>query len=210
MKRAMGIVLAGAVGAAALAVPGGASPHGGDGGGGACRADGGGRGEGPHGMEGMSGMMDHGGMMGMGRGGGLGAMGAGLGPIWQLELNDVQRTQLTRVSDALRRAHWATMGKMLDARARLRDVEAQPQPDPKRVGAAFAEVSRLRQEMLEASVRARNDARALLTPAQREQLDRRRLRGAAPARDADAEGGDEGTGAGAEESARVDEHEEHH
>lgn len=205
MKRAMRIVLASAFGAAAsLVVPGVASAHGGDGGGGACRADGGGRGGGMHGM------MEHGGMMGMGRGDARGAMGAGLGPIWRLELNDVQRTQLTRVSDALRRAHWATMGRMLDARARLRDVEAQPQPDPKKVGAAFAEVSKLRQEMLEASVRARNDARALLTPAQREQLDRRRLGGGTAAEDGDAGGDDEGTGAGGEESAGAGEHEEHH
>ncbi|HYD39282.1 MAG TPA: Spy/CpxP family protein refolding chaperone [Anaeromyxobacter sp.] len=206
MKRAMGIVLAGA---AALVAPAIASPHGGGGGDGACRA-GDGRGGGMHGMVGM---MDGGGMMGMGGGDSPGAMGAGLGPIWRLELTDVQRKQLTRISDALRRAHWATMGKMIDARARLRDVGAQPQPDPRQVGAAFAEVSKLRQEMLEASVRARNEARGLLTPAQREQLDRRRFGGGAPARDAAPGGADEGTGAGGEERASeggAGEHEERH
>jgi Spy/CpxP family protein refolding chaperone len=140
----------------------------------------------------MMGMMDGGGMMDPGRGDGPGFVGAGLGPLWRLELTDVQRKQLTRLSDTLRRAHWATMGRMLDARARLRDVVEQPQPDPRQVGAAFAEVSKLRQEMLEASVRARNEARALLTPAQREQLDRRRVRGGEPeAAGADAGGREE-------------------
>lgn len=129
---------------------------------------------------------------------GHGAIGRGLGPVWRLDLTDVQRTQLTRLSDALRRAHWATMGKMLDANAKLRDLEAQPQPDPKQVGAAFAEVSKLRQEMLEATVRSRNDARALLTPPQREQLDRWRTRGSAP--DA-ATGGRAEMGAGGDSDA---------
>ncbi len=188
MKRAIGVMLAGVVGAAPLVVPGVASPHGGEGGGGACRA-GDGRGGGMHDVHDMMGMMDGGGMMDPGRGDGPGVVGAGLGPLWRIELTDVQRKQLTRISDALRRAHWATMGRMLDARARLRDVMEQPQPDPRQVGAAFAEVSKLRQEMLEASVRARNEARALLTPAQREQLDRRRVRGGGPGAAAEADAG---------------------
>lgn len=202
MKRAKGVVLAGAVGAAALLVPGIAFPHGrGGGDDGGCRA-GDGRGGGMHDMHETMGMMDRDGMMGMGHGDGPDGMGAGLGPIWRLELTDVQRKQLTRLSDALRRAHWATMGKMIDARARLRDVQDSPQPDPRQVGAAFAEVSKLRQEMLEASVRARNEARALLTAPQRDQLDRRRGRGGAPGRAADANEGRAGERAGA--------HEEHH
>lgn len=204
MKRAMAIWLAGAIAAAGLLVPRGAAAHGGDGRG-ACRDEGGGAMG--RDMDGMMGMMVDGGMgAGRGEGMGLGAMGGGLGPIWQLELTDVQRTHLTRITDALRRAHWATMGKMLDARARLRDLEAQPQPDPKQVGAAFGEVSKLRQEMVEASVRARNEVRAVLTPPQREQLDKWRTRARAPY----ASAGERRSGAGRSGGADAGDHEEHH
>ncbi len=132
---------------------------------------GGGRMGGEHGrrME-RDGMMGGGGMMGALR----------LGPIWRLDLSDAQRTDLRKVTGDFRRAHWSTIGNLIDARAKLRDLESAAQPDAKQVGAAFADVSKLRQTLLEAGVQARSQALAVLTPAQRQQLEQWRKQGRGP------------------------------
>jgi len=123
---------------------------------------------------GMMGPSYRAGMWGMAeRGGAFGRMGAsyGLGPLWKLDLSDAQRVQVKKITDDLRRIHWAAMGRVRDAQERLREAEVSAEPDPKKVGAAYGEVSRLRQEMLEATVQARNQVRSILTPAQRQQFD---------------------------------------
>ena len=94
-----------------------------------------------------------------------------LAPIWKLDLSGAERMQVSKIANDLRRGRSATMGKLRAARERLREVESVPEPDPKKVGAAYVEVSRLQQEMLEATVQARNQVRAILTPAQRRQFD---------------------------------------
>ncbi len=132
------------------------------------------------------GMMGGGGRMMGGRGmmGGHGGMmdGAlGFGPIWRLDLSDQQRTDLRKLQGDFRRANWTTIGNLIDAREKLRDVESAAEPDPKQVGAAFADVSRLEQTLIQARVQARNQALALLTPVQRQQLDKWRQQGRGPA-----------------------------
>ncbi|HVO20648.1 MAG TPA: Spy/CpxP family protein refolding chaperone [Anaeromyxobacter sp.] len=123
---------------------------------------------------GMMGPSYRAGMWGMAeRGGAFGRMGRsyGLGPLWKLDLSDAQRVQVKKIADDLRRSHRETRGKLRDAREELRGAEVVAEPEPTKVGAAFAEVSRLRQNMLEATVRARNQVRSILTPAQRHQFD---------------------------------------
>ena len=195
MKKAIiaVVALAGAAGLAGLLLPAIASPQDADdsgtaiGGYGRCW----GNEPGVHNRWGGDGMMGPGhdrGMMGSGYGGGRGSWGGpmgmgpafGLGPVWRLGLSDAQRTQVNKIADDLRHANWATIGKLQDAQATLRDLESQPTPDPKKVGAAYAEASNLRQEILEANVQARNQVRTLLTPAQRQELDQRQHRGAGP------------------------------
>lgn len=115
-----------------------------------------------------NGRWDRGGPAGPGKMGGP----FGPGPIWRLDLSDPQRKQLSKLADDLRRTHWATMGRLMDARVNLRDLESAAEPDPKKVGTAYSEVAKFRQDMVEASVQARNQARTILTPGQRQQLDR--------------------------------------
>jgi len=125
---------------------------------------------------GMMGGYGHGhgmgpGMMG-GYGGGYGMMGGyGIGPFAMLNLSDEQRGKINKIHDAERKQHWAIMGKMMDAESAQRDLLAQSAPDPKKVGAAYAEMSNLRQQMLEAHVQANNDMQKILTKEQREQLE---------------------------------------
>ncbi len=116
--------------------------------------------------------MERGGMMGGGMQGAL-----RLGPIWRLDLSDGQRAELRKITSDFRQANWNTIGNLIDARAKLRDLESAAQPDPKQVGAAFADVSKLRQALLEAGVQARNRALGVLTPAQRQQLEQFRKQG---------------------------------
>jgi Spy/CpxP family protein refolding chaperone len=187
----MGLALAGSLGLAGALAPrttsaqdadapeGGPAAHDGCGPGWQGKGRMGPGGMGPGGMMGRHRgemMGEEGGGMG---GPGMGGLGGhlGLGPIWRLDLTDAQRTQLRKMANDFRKANWSTIGNLLDARAKLRDAEAASQPDAKQVGAAFADVSKLRQALLEAGVQARNQALTVLTPPQRQQLDALRKEG---------------------------------
>ena len=132
-----------------------------------------GGGNGAYGMG--PGMMGDDGAYGMGPG--MMTNGYGMGPIRRLDLTDAQRAKINSFADGLRRQHWAIMGKILDDEAKLRDLTSTAEPDSKAVGAQYADISKLRQEMLEAHVNAMNQARAVLTKDQRDQLDRWRRAG---------------------------------
>lgn len=106
----------------------------------------------------------------MGGGMGHGMMGAGMGAFGMLDLSDEQRAKINKIFDAERKQHWTVGGKMLDERIKLRDLLYADEPDPKKVGAVYGEISKLRQQMIEAHVQAANQARAVLTAEQRDQL----------------------------------------
>jgi Spy/CpxP family protein refolding chaperone len=121
-----------------------------------------------YGMMGGQGMGP--GMMG-GYGGGHDMMGGyGIGPYAMLNLSDDQRSKINKIHDAERKQHWAIMGKMMDKQNAQRDLLAQSEPDPKKVGAVYAEIAKLRQQMLETHVQANNDMQKVLTKEQREQM----------------------------------------
>ncbi len=120
-----------------------------------------------HGYGRGQGMMGGGmGTMGMGQG----MMGGGPGAFGMLDLSDEQRAKINKVFDAERKQHWTIGGKLLDEKVKLRDLLAADEPDPKKVGAAYGEIAKLHQQMIEAHVQAANQARALLTAEQRDQL----------------------------------------
>ena len=132
-------------------------------------------GGGPGGM----GMMGGGGMMGgmgMGPGGmgmgmmGMGGAGMGMGPVGMLDLTDEQRGKTEKIQDDTRRKNWDTYGKIMDEQSRLRDLYAGETVDAKKVGAAYAGIAKLQQQVIEAHVEAHNRVQAVLTKEQREQL----------------------------------------
>ena len=123
------------------------------------------------------------GMMGGGYGMGPGMMwgggygGYGMGPgmmgYWaygQLNLSDTQRENINKILDQERRGHWAIMGRMMDQQEKMRDLYEHEQPDPKAVGAVYAAIAKLRQQMIETHVAAQNRIDQLLTKEQREEL----------------------------------------
>ena len=125
----------------------------------------GGYGMGPGMMGGYGGM----GMMGGGYGMGPGMM-MGYGALNGLDLSDEQRAKIDKIFDAERKQHWSVMGKMMDEQNKLRDLYAQETPDPKKVGAVYGEIAKLRQQMIETHVQASNEMQQVLTKEQREQL----------------------------------------
>ena len=114
------------------------------------------------------------GMMG-GWGMGPGMGGYGLGGIGMLDLSPAQRTKINAIADDLRKKHWALLGQIQDDEAKLRDLSAQAEPEPKAVGSVYVHMSKLRQQMIDAHETAMEQARAVLTPEQRGQLDRWQL-----------------------------------
>lgn len=121
------------------------------------------------GMMGMGPGMMGGGMMGGGYGMGPGMM-MGYGALNGLDLSDEQRAKIDKIFDAERKQHWSVMGKMMDEQNKLRDLYAQETPDPKKVGAVYGEIAKLRQQMIEEHVQASNQMQSVLTKEQREQL----------------------------------------
>ena len=109
------------------------------------------------------------GMMG-GHGHGHGMMGGGLGEFGRLDLSDEQRAKINKIFDAVHKQHWTSGGKLMDERIKLRDLLYADEPDPKKVGAVYGEIAKLKQHMFEAHIQANNQARAVLTPEQRDQL----------------------------------------
>jgi Spy/CpxP family protein refolding chaperone len=114
-------------------------------------------------------------------GGGMGMMGGdGLGMFGMLDLTDEQRTKINKIHDDLRKQHWAMMGKMMDEQNALRDLHQADVLDAKKIGAVYGNLGKLRQQMAETHVEAKNKIHALLTPEQRDQMRQWRRGGCGP------------------------------
>jgi len=131
------------------------------------------------------GMMGGGGMMGSGMMGGgmMDGMGMmGLGPVWMLDLTDDQRQKINQIQDQVRKQHWDVMGKIMDEQAKLRDLNQADELDAKAIGTVYDSIANLRRQMLEIHIQSINQARALLSPEQREQIKQWRRGGWGPGR----------------------------
>lgn len=120
----------------------------------------------------MTGPMSIMGMGGM-RGGMMAEMGMmGPGPMMGMgmQLSREQQAQMRRIQRDLRRQHWDTLGKLMEAREEMRERLAAENPDPKAVGETHARIAELKRPLIEARIKAMNDMRALLTEEQRERL----------------------------------------
>ena len=110
-----------------------------------------------------------GGGMGMGPGMGMGMMG-GMGPYGMLNLSAEQQGKINKIHDEARRKNWATLGKIQDEQAKLRDLYAADKRDSKAILAVVANAQTMQRQMLETMLDAHNRMDALLTDEQREQL----------------------------------------
>ena len=135
---------------------------------------------------GWGGMMD-----GYGRGPGSHGMmdGYGRGPGWQgtmgpqmgfgldyrsLKLSDEQRDKILAIERAASGKRWELMGRMREQGLRMHESDATGKLDDDALRKNYQAMSEAHKAMFEASLQARKDIQAVLTPEQREQLGRRR------------------------------------
>jgi Spy/CpxP family protein refolding chaperone len=112
------------------------------------------------------------GMMGpgmMGGGPGMG-YGMGMGPYHMLNLSDDQRGKVNKIQDEERRKHWEIMGKIMDERAKMRDLYDADKRDIPAILKVQDQIDQMQRKMLELHLTTRNQIEALLTPEQRDQL----------------------------------------
>jgi len=109
-----------------------------------------------------------GGMMGGGMGMGGGMMGGG--PYHMLNLTDDQRGKINKLQDEERRKHWDTMGKIMDERARLRDLYDADKRDTQAILKVQDQINLHQRKMMELHLNTQNQIEALLTKEQRDQL----------------------------------------
>jgi Spy/CpxP family protein refolding chaperone len=110
------------------------------------------------------------GMMGGYGGYGMGPGMMGYGPLGSLELSPEQRTRINKIIDTMQKQHWAIMGQMMEEQNKLRDLYSVDEPDPKKVGAVYGQIGKLRQQMIETQIQASNQVQQVLTKEQRERL----------------------------------------
>jgi Spy/CpxP family protein refolding chaperone len=135
-----------------------------------------GYGAGPGGMMdgyGRNGMMD-----GYGRESGWhGMMGPQMGfrtDYWSLKLSDEQRDKILAIERASSSKRWELMGRMREQGLRVHESYATGKLDDEALRRGYQAMSEVHKAMFEASLQARKDVQAVLTPEQREQLGRRR------------------------------------
>jgi len=132
---------------------------------------GGGYGMGP-GMMGGDGMGP--GMMGGYSPGPGHGMGMGMGPDWAripgINLSDEQRTKINSIADETRKAHWNTMGAIMDQQSKLRDLYGSPKQDSAAIDDVYKTIGKLRAQMYDSTVEAHKRMEAVLSKEQQETL----------------------------------------
>ncbi len=123
------------------------------------------------------GTMGHG-MMGPGMMGG-GMMGGGMmgphmagpdGLLSALDLSDDQQRRIDAIHDGVRKQHWELMGRIMDERAKLRDLYRTDKRDPSAIGAEYQRIFDLRRQMIETGIAAHNRLEEVLTAEQRQRV----------------------------------------
>ena len=122
--------------------------------------------------------MGPGAMGGWGMGPGLmGGAGPGFGAApaipggAQLGLSADQRAKIFQIQKELRAKHWALMGKSMEARFRVQELYDADTLDKAAIDAQYKEIDDARRQMIDSSIDARGQVRALLTKEQIEKFD---------------------------------------
>ncbi|MDE2611255.1 MAG: periplasmic heavy metal sensor [Burkholderiales bacterium] len=93
-----------------------------------------------------------------------------------LGLSTSQRTAIDHIRDRARQRRWSLMGVVREEHARLRGLYRAPTPDRPAIDAALRTLRQLRRQMVGVSQAEHRRIEAILTPQQRDRLDRRLLR----------------------------------
>ena len=89
-----------------------------------------------------------------------------------LNLTDEQRAKAGKIRDASRKKMWGSMGGMLDASSKLRELLSASTRDRAAISAAYKQVAEVRQQMFEVGLDTQEEFERILTGDQRKQLRR--------------------------------------
>lgn len=121
-------------------------------------------------MGGMNGMGMMGGMNGMGMMGGMDGMGMMMGPMMMPDLSDKQRNSMRDIMRGMQDKNWDRMGEMMDLRNQMQDIMQADKPDPDAAGKIYDKMAKLRKQMFQDMLQARNQMMDQLTDEQRKKL----------------------------------------
>lgn len=124
------------------------------------------------------------GMIGHGTMGGAGTMGSGPGMTGPrggmpsefaiLELSPDQQSQISQIQQEELQKDLGLRQQIGNEQQKLRQLLLQDKPDPKAVGDEYSKIAQLQRQLIESRVETQNRIEALLTPAQRQQLQQNR------------------------------------
>jgi len=122
------------------------------------------------------------GMMGPGYGNmGPGMMGPGYGNIgpgmspdgyYGLDLSEDQQSKIAAIQKQARKDQWNIMGQIRDEQFKLQELYYARQPDPAAINAEASKIEQLQRKLIQANIDAQKQMESVLTPEQREQLQR--------------------------------------
>jgi Spy/CpxP family protein refolding chaperone len=132
---------------------------------------------GPYAGGGMGPGMMGPGMMGPGVGpGNMGPnyMGPGVAPgnYYGLDLSEDQRNKIAAIQEQARKEQWNLMTQMREEQYKLQELYYAQQPDPSAINAQAGKIEQLQRKMVQANIDAQKQVESVLTPEQREQLQR--------------------------------------
>ena len=117
------------------------------------------------------------GMMGPGYGNmgpGYGYMGPGMSPEdnYGLNLSEDQRDKIAAIQKQARKEQWDLMTQMREEQYKMQELYYAQRPDPSAINAQAAKIEQLQRKMVQANINAQKQVESVLTPEQREQMQR--------------------------------------
>ena len=110
------------------------------------------------------------GMMGPG----YGNIGPGMSPdgYYGLDLSEDQQSKIAAIQKQARKDQWNIMGQIRDEQFKLQELYYARQPDPAAINAEASKIEQLQRKLIQANIDAQKQMESVLTPEQREQLQR--------------------------------------
>ena len=105
---------------------------------------------------------------------GYGNMGPGMNPdnYYGLNLSDDQREKIAVIQKQARKEQWDIMTQMREEQYKLQELYYAQRPDPSAINAQAAKIEQLQRKLIQANIDAQKQVESVLTPEQREQLQR--------------------------------------
>jgi Spy/CpxP family protein refolding chaperone len=88
-------------------------------------------------------------------------------PVAELNLTAEQQGRMKEIGQTAEKNNAATLKKLAEQTAKLNQQMAVERPDPKGIGAIYAEVSNLQRQLIEAGIETHNKQMDVMTPEQK-------------------------------------------